>query len=49
MLESVSEEKDFLCVIIDEMLTFDKHTEAQVNIANKVLGLLRRSFETLDR
>ena len=28
---------------------FDKHTEAQVNKANKVLGLLRRSFETLDK
>ena len=27
----------------------DKHTEAQVNKANKVLGLLRRSFETLEK
>ena len=32
----------------EEKLKFDKHTEAQVNKANKVLGLLRRSFETLD-
>ena len=47
-LETATEEKD-LGVIIDEKLKFDKHTEAQVNKANKVLGLLRRSFETLDK
>ena len=46
-LETATEEKD-LGVIIDEKLKFDKHTEAQVNKANIVLGLLRRSFETLD-
>ena len=46
-LETATEEND-LGVIIDEKLKFDKHTEAQVNKANKVLGLLRRSFETLD-
>ena len=38
-LETATEEKD-LGVIIDEKLKFDKHTEAQVNKANKVLGLL---------
>ena len=48
ILETATEEKD-LGVIIDEKLKFDKHTEAQVNKANKVLGLLRRSFETLDK
>ena len=48
ILEAAKEEKD-LGVIIDEKLKFDKHTEAQVNKANKVLGLLRRSFETLDK
>ena len=47
-LETATEEND-LGVIIDEKLKFDKHTEAQVNKANKVLGLLRRSFETLDK
>ncbi len=47
-LETVTEEKD-LGVIIDEKLKFDKHTEVQANKANKVLGLLRRSFETLDK
>ena len=47
-LETTTEEKD-LGVIIDEKLKFDKHTEVQANKANKVLGLLRRSFETLDK
>ena len=47
-LETATEEKD-LGVIIDEKLKFDKHTEVQANKANKVLGLLRRSFETLDK
>ena len=46
-LETATEEKH-LGVIIDEKLKFDKHTEAQVNKANIVLGLLIRSFETLD-
>ena len=36
ILEAATEEKD-LGVIIDEKLKFDKHTEAQVNKANKVL------------
>ena len=44
-LETATEEKD-LGAIIDEKLKFDKHTEDK---ANKVLGLLRRSFETLDK
>ena len=46
-LETATEENG-LGVIIDEKLKFDKHTEVQANKANKVLGLLRRSFETLD-
>ena len=47
-LETATEEKD-MGVIIDEKLQFDKHTEVKANKANKVLGLLRRSFETLDK
>ena len=47
-LETATGEKD-LGVIIDEKLKFDKNTEAQANKANKVLGLIRRSFETLDK
>ena len=48
ILEAATEEKE-LGVIIDEKLKVDKHTEAQVNKANKVLGLIRRSFETLGK
>ena len=50
-LETATEEKDLGVIIesLDEKLKFDKHTEAQVNKANKVLGLIRRSFETLDK
>ena len=47
-LAKATEEKD-LGIIIDEQLKFNKHTGAQVNKANKVFGLLRRSFETLDK
>ena len=47
-LETATEEMD-LGVILDDKLKFDKHTEAQVNTANKVRGLLRRSFEILDK
>ena len=46
--EAATEENDS-GVIIDEKLKFDIHTEAQVSKANKVIGLLRRSFETPDR
>ena len=47
--ESVAEKKE-LGVIIDEMLKFDKHKGAQIICkANTLIGLLRRSFETVDR
>ena len=46
-LEAVREEKD-LGVIVDEKLKFDTHTETQANKANKVLGLIRRTFDHLD-
>ena len=46
-LETATEE-NYSGGIIDKKLKFDKHTGAQVNKANKVLGLLRRSFETLE-
>ena len=50
-LETATEEKDLGVIIesLDDKLKFDKHTEAQVNKANKVLGLIQRSFETLDK
>ena len=40
-------EKD-LGVYIDSELKFSKHVETQVNKANKILGLIRRSYEYLD-
>ena len=46
-LEAVREEKD-LGVIVDEKLKFDTHTVTQANKANKVLGLIRRTFDNLD-
>ena len=46
-LEAVREEKD-LGVIVDEKLKFDTHTVTQANKANKVLGIIRRTFDNLD-
>ena len=40
-------EKD-LGVNVDTSLKFSQHVEIQVNKANKLLGLIRRSFEYLD-
>ena len=48
MLENVNEEKD-LGVTVDTGLTFDSHINQKVNKANKILGLIRRSFSYLDR
>ena len=47
-LEAITEEKD-LGVIVDDKLKFDRHAEAQTNKANKILGLIRRSFDYLDK
>ncbi|KAK7106602.1 hypothetical protein V1264_017836 [Littorina saxatilis] len=46
-LESSSAEKD-LGVNVDTELKFSKHVETQVNKANIILGLIRRSYEHLD-
>ena len=40
-------EKD-LGINIDNKLKFSKHIEIQVNKANKILGLIRRSYQFLD-
>jgi len=45
-LESVNEEKD-LGVIISEDLKWDKQCSAAVSKANKVLGMIKRSFSEL--
>ena len=47
VLETIHDEKD-LGVRIDDQLKFDKHIEQQVKTANKILGLIRRSFDHLD-
>ena len=46
-LESSKMEKD-LGVMVDHELKFSKHIEIQVNKANKILGLIRRSYQYLD-
>lgn len=48
ILGATEEVKD-LGVLIDINLKLHQHTEAQVNKANRVLGMLRRSFEHLDK
>ena len=40
-------EKD-LGVNVDAKLKFSKHIEIQVNKANKILGMIRRSYEFID-
>ena len=47
-LEHVFEEKD-LGVLIDSDLTFAEHISSKVNLANSVMGLIRRSFSYLDK
>ena len=46
-IEKITEEKD-LGVTIDSQLKFQKHIGIQVQKANKILGLIRRSFSYLD-
>ena len=47
VLLSTELEKD-LGVNMDPSLKFSKHTEIKVNKANRILGLIRRSYEFLD-
>jgi hypothetical protein len=46
-LEETKLEKD-LGVNVDPELKFSKHIEVQVNKANKILGMIRKSYEYLD-
>jgi len=48
LLETSDLEKD-IGVYVDDELKFDKHVEVQCNKANKMLGLIRRSFTYLDK
>jgi hypothetical protein len=45
VLENVESEKD-IGVTIDMNLTFEKHIQTQINKANQILWLMRRSFLT---
>ena len=46
-LEKVDSEKD-LGVIIDQNLTFRDHINSKVNIANRNLGIIFRTFTFID-
>lgn len=46
-LKEVNSEKD-LGVVIDNGLSFDEHLAEKVNKANKIVGIIRRTFLTLD-
>ena len=48
LLEHSNEEKD-LGVIIDSKLSFDQHITAKVKKGNSMAGLIRRSFEYMDK
>ena len=39
----------FLGVLVDSSLSFEDHCEMTVNKANRVLGVVRRSFKYIDR
>ena len=47
-LPSIEVEKD-LGVQIDERLSFSNHISEKVNKANKIMGLIRRTFVALDK
>jgi len=47
VLKGSDAERD-LGVMVDSELKFSKHVETQVNKANRILGLIRRSFEYMD-
>ena len=47
-LESVDSEKD-LGVTFDTALSFDKHMSEKIKKANSILGVVRRTFQFLDR
>ena len=47
VIEKTNQEKD-LGVLIDGRLTFEDHIQDKVNKANRIMGMIRRSFEYLD-
>ncbi len=47
-LESVTEEKD-LGVMLDDELKFHKHVSATISKANQTLGIVKRTFDKLNK
>ena len=47
-IEQVKEEKD-LGVLIDEQPTFKNHINEKVKVANRNLGIIKRTFPCLDK
>ena len=47
-IETCDQEKD-LGVIFDEKLDFNKHIESAINKANRMLGVIKKSFSYLDK
>ena len=48
VLTETTEERD-LGVLVDDKLIFDKHIREIVNKANRMLGMIRRGFDCLDK
>ena len=49
MTLGISEGEKDLGILMDSELKFSKHVEEQVNKANRILGLIRRSYQHLDK
>ena len=47
-IQQTNEEKD-LGILVDKSLKFQKHINAQVLKANRMLGLIKRSFSYMDK
>ncbi len=47
-IAKVSQEK-YLCIIFDDILSFDQHINEKINTANRVLVTIRRTFFHLDK
>ena len=43
-----SDGKKYIGVLVDETLSFNKHIQNQVNKANSIMGLIRRTYTHLD-
>ncbi len=48
ILELVTEEK-VLGILIDDEMKFHKHVSAAISKANQNMGIVKRTFETLDK